>query len=343
MPFKDPEKRNASNRKYYEKNKERALTREAKRYNDIKQHAIDSIISGEITNQHFWDLRCNKIKQSVKKYPYSDNFTNEMIFEKMIRGCFYCGDVATTLDRIDSNINHIPDNCVGSCWGCNASKGNADPNTFMRKAFYRTFRKYFDDDTEIWSDNISKPRFCAYKSSSEKKKIPFYITIKDFNDLIRGDCSYCHRTPTQDTWNGIDRVVPEKGYVIGNVVSCCDDCNIDKLSGDVDTMMIRNKRIANRMLSGKLILESCNKVLRNRGTDINSNKVCVHGKLYPSQKVASRSIGMYDNYVTDCIFNSKFSDTIFKVTNDFYEKYKDTENITQEMYIGIVGNRTQVR
>jgi hypothetical protein len=53
MSYKDPE--------YQTKYKE-----------DLKQHAINSITSGEIINQRKWDIWCNQIKTKVKhkKNPY---------------------------------------------------------------------------------------------------------------------------------------------------------------------------------------------------------------------------------------------------------------------------------
>lgn len=51
---------------------------------------------------------------------------------------------------------------------------------------------------------------------------------------------------------------------IQNAVSCCFDCNVDKLEDDVDTSRARNKRIADRVEAGKLIIPKCKKVILHK-------------------------------------------------------------------------------
>jgi len=280
MPHKDPARRKEymdnyrdenkeqikeKNKEHYEKNKEKIKEKNkeysSKRYKDRKQNAIDSISSGEIIDQHNWKMWCNAIKIRAKqnKHPYSDDFTNEVMFEMMVQGCFYCEDVATTIDRIDSKLEHTPDNCVGCCHGCNISKGNADLSTFVRKAYYRVHEEYYDDDTDIWFVNKKKPSMSEYKSRANKKGVPFELTKEYFDDLTKGVCKYCKRSPT--TYFGVDRIVPSLGYILGNVVSCCWDCNLDKLEDDVESMIARNERIITRVVSGKLCIDDCVKVI----------------------------------------------------------------------------------
>ena len=203
-------------------------------------------------------MLCNAIKRSAKynKHPYSNDFTNDVMFDMMCKGCLYCGDIATTIDRIDSKLDHTLDNCVGCCLGCNISKGDSDPATFVKKAYYRVRGEYYDDDIDIWFVRKNKPRVCDYKTPAKGKGVPFDLSNKDVDKLSKGDCVYCHRSPS--TWFGIDRTVPSLGYVLGNVESCCWDCNKDKSTNDVDIMKVRNERIADRV--------DCEKVILRKGT-----------------------------------------------------------------------------
>jgi hypothetical protein len=102
----------------------------------------------------------------------------------------------------------------------------------------------------------------SYKERAKKKKVPFDLSKEDFDVLTKGECAYCHRSP--DTWFGIDRVVPILGYVLGNVISCCCDCNTDKFEDDVDTMSARNERIVFRVDAGELVIDDCEKVILHR-------------------------------------------------------------------------------
>ena len=277
MPYKDPASRKeadaryrAANREkkkqYYERNKGRENEADAKRREDRKQNAYDSITSGIIIDRHKWNVWCNQIKSSNSKHPYSDDFTNDIMFEMMLQGCFYCGNFATTIDRIDSKLEHTLDNCVGSCYGCNNSKGAADPSTFIRKAYYRARGKYYDDDTDIWFVIYKrKPRIDMMKSKANKQGVSFDLTKNDVGVLVKGDCEYCKRSPT--TWFGVDRVVPSLGYVLGNVVSCCWDCNLDKLDDDVESVIARNERIAKRVDAGELIITEYDKVILHTGRE----------------------------------------------------------------------------
>ncbi len=299
MPYKDPVKRKEANAKNYEKYKEKYKEKnkiyrdkkkeyfdenkekkteydekhkeyESNRRKDLKQYAIDLISNGEIIDRDKWDRWCNDIKRRAQKHPYTDDFTNDIIFEMMVRGCFYCGDIATTIDRIDSTINHVIYNCVGCCMGCNNSKGTADISTFVRKAYYRTRGVYIDDDTDIWFVHKTKPSIYDYKKRAKKKGVLFDLVKEDFDYLINGDCEYCHRTPT--TWFGIDRVIPSLGYVVGNVVSCCCDCNVDKHDEDVGTMSARNERISARVDIGELVIDDRPRMILHYGFQTSSKK-----------------------------------------------------------------------
>lgn len=335
MPYKDPDKAREKARERYEKNKEKIKEKNKEKNNEkkqdylanLKQHAYDSITSGNIVDQNTWDVWCNQIKRSAANHPYSDDFTNDVIFEMMLQGCFYCGDVATTIDRNDSKLDHTPENCVGSCVGCNKSKGTADPDTFIRKAYYRARGEYYDDDINIWFVHKNKPRM-----NDCNKKVPFELTTSDWGKLVVGECAYCRRSPT--TWFGVDRIDPPLGYVLENTVSCCFDCNLDKLDDDVDTMTLRNEQIARRMCAGELVINNHHKVILHRGKQPSSTSICARGKMYENMSAASDALGKNYNYVSECIRDGRHSDEIFVITKEFYEEYKDSEMyITKNMFV----------
>lgn len=311
MPYKDPVRRKEYHDKYN-------ATYTEKYYSDLNKCVVDYIQTCEITDQHVWDLWCNRIKRKAKKHPYSVDFTNDVMFEMMVQGCFYCGKLATTIDRVDSTLGHTLENCVGSCHSCNVSKGSADPSTFIRKAYYRARGYYYDEDTNIWFVHKTKPRIDMYKRDANRKRVSFELTNEDFDILIKGDCKYCKRSPT--LWFGIDRLVPSLGYVLGNVVSCCWDCNRDKLECDIETMSIRNEHISVRVDAGELVVGDYEKVVLHTGTKKNSKKVCAYGNVYDSKAEASRALGRSVNYVAISIKNGSHSNDIFEISDDFYSQ-----------------------
>ena len=236
----------------------------AKRREDITNHALESLKLKQIVDQTKWKYFCNSIRNHAKhkKNPYPENFTDYMIFEMMSKGCYYCMDTATTVDRVDSSIGHIPENCVGSCWPCNSSKGNGDHDSFLRKAYYRTEKEYYDGDIDIWSDNVRKPSYLDCRKKAMRQQVVFDLTKEQWDTLVKGNCVYCIRSLPQGKYNGVDRVIPSDGYTLSNVVSCCDDCNRDKSMLSVESMKIRNDNIAVRMRNEEVVITNCDKVLQ---------------------------------------------------------------------------------
>ena len=81
--------------------------------------------------------------------------------------------------------------------------------------------------------------FRNYKNScGDKNNRIFNLTFEEFEHIIRQPCFYCKNPPQcknntrfskQFQCNGIDRINSEKGYVLDNVVPCCEQCNRAKL------------------------------------------------------------------------------------------------------------------
>jgi len=80
--------------------------------------------------------------------------------------------------------------------------------------------------------------FSNYSRSAKDRKIEFGLTINQAKELFEGNCHYCDSSPSitytssnlagEYAWNGIDRVNPDKGYLLDNCVSCCSRCNFAK-------------------------------------------------------------------------------------------------------------------
>ena len=83
-----------------------------------------------------------------------------------------------------------------------------------------------------------------YKAQAKKRKLVFNLSKEEFKDITSKNCYYCDKpkenisksryksknTSGYYVYNGIDRVNPSIGYIIDNVVSCCKNCNIAKMS-----------------------------------------------------------------------------------------------------------------
>lgn len=85
--------------------------------------------------------------------------------------------------------------------------------------------------------------FCVYKKNAKYKGKEFTIEFDEFYKLIKSNCHYCGKKPSKTfkekcyktgkkfypfCYNGIDRVDNKLGYVTGNCVPCCSECNAMK-------------------------------------------------------------------------------------------------------------------
>lgn len=85
------------------------------------------------------------------------------------------------------------------------------------------------------SEAVYMFRLSGYKSCAKRRKLAFTITNEQALEILAGACFYCGSQETttlryagkkyEILINGIDRVDNSKGYVDGNVISCCKICN----------------------------------------------------------------------------------------------------------------------
>jgi len=92
----------------------------------------------------------------------------------------------------------------------------------------------------------------------------FSLTKERFLELALEDCFYCGSKPSNVfrsksnngdfIYNGIDRINPSKGYVEGNIVTCCWICNQAKRNTSVNDFYIWIKTIYNNLSNKRLII-----------------------------------------------------------------------------------------
>ena len=76
-------------------------------------------------------------------------------------------------------------------------------------------------------EKSARGRYRRYKDDARSKGHRFAISLAYFDTLINQVCTYCGSKDPRKL-NGIDRVDNRRGYIRGNVVSCCTDCNFAK-------------------------------------------------------------------------------------------------------------------
>lgn len=87
--------------------------------------------------------------------------------------------------------------------------------------------------------------FGLYEQNAERRGLAFGLTLEQFKFFASQPCHYCGAEPAQmvsrafnfngrEPYNGLDRVDNSKGYILGNVVPSCGQCNIAKNDHSLD-------------------------------------------------------------------------------------------------------------
>ena len=158
-------------------------------------------------------------------------------------GCYYCGELQEKgfngIDRLDSGKGYILDNCVSCCEMCNFMKGSTSKDVFIKRVEHiLTFQGKIEGRTfpECFANHYAA-LYEEYRHRASTKGIDFEITKEDYSLLISGDCFMCGKQKSEQHTNGIDRMDNNRGYIHGNINSCCCECNIMKKNYDYDEIM----------------------------------------------------------------------------------------------------------
>lgn len=133
-------------------------------------------------------------------------------------------------------------------WECKCSCGNT---TIVRNGNLNSKHTSSCGCLKTEGNITSKPGhagcqklFQNYKNSAAKRHLEFNISRDEFIEVITKNCFYCDSPPNRISsvkvnspeaelnsrflFNGIDRLNSKLGYISGNCVACCYDCNVAK-------------------------------------------------------------------------------------------------------------------
>lgn len=126
------------------------------------------------------------------------------------------------------------------CKPCEKTLNSAREGRYFetRKAYRQTEkykqikRDYYKSNTEDilqsnrkWRETV-KGRYSSYKRGAESRGLPFDLSLEDFCCIYEIPCYYCG---VEFEGVGIDRLDNSLGYIKGNMVSCCTQCNTMKM------------------------------------------------------------------------------------------------------------------
>ena len=159
--------------------------------------------------------------------------TKEEYLDIVKSPCEYCGIIQEKgfngIDRIDSTVGYVNDNCVSCCAMCNYMKGCLDKDIFIQRVEHiATYNKFVKGKLYPNAFKDYTPLYSAYMNSAEKRGIVFKIGKTVFSILTDASCYVCGKKTTKEHQNGLDRIDNSIGYLENNVYSCCGNCNYMK-------------------------------------------------------------------------------------------------------------------
>jgi hypothetical protein len=252
------------------------------------------------TMKKWRDANPEKVQEINEKsknniYKYYQVYKNSAILKQLIfeitkdeyliivkSPCTYCGIIQEKgfngIDRIDSTVGYVNDNCVSCCAMCNYMKGCLDKDIFTQRVEHiATYNKFVEGKLYPASFKDYNPYYESYILRAEKKRFIFDISEELFDTITSCPCYTCGKLSTKEHQNGLDRIDSSIGYIKNNVYSCCGNCNYMKNNYSYKIFIDKCVLICNKLNKKTLTIEDT--PIQNEVVEI-KNEVVV-----PEQKV----------------------------------------------------------
>ena len=232
------------------------LERNAQQAKNWRENNPDKVKVNNQNKINNINLQYGVYSRSASDKQLDFEISQEEFNKLVIEPCYYCDIIQERgfngIDRLDSNIGYVADNCVSSCMVCNYMKGCLYFDIFLKRIEHiltynnKIKGRYFPEELS----DYNAASYNEYKRRANNKLLHFELTINDYIELITANCYLCDRKSCEKYKNGIDRVDNNIGYIISNVKPCCGSCNYIKKNMELGELfdkmlMIYNKHLPN--------------------------------------------------------------------------------------------------
>ena len=198
------------------------------------------------------------------------------------QSCYYCGIVQERgfngIDRMNSEVGYVADNCVSCCQMCNYMKASLSVDAFLGRVEHilthngringRLFPEMFPD--------YNSCSYNRYTIRASKKNLEFALSQAEFDALKLHPCYLCGKQSNSQHLNGIDRIDNNKGYVVDNVKPCCFGCNHTKRNYVLDDVLnkfmdiylfkiVHENTVLPNLIVNQMTVESVGHITANHG------------------------------------------------------------------------------
>jgi len=190
--------------------------------------------------QEINEQKNKNMNYSYTNYKYSASL-KQLMFEiskeeyllLVVSPCNYCGIIQEKgfngIDRLNSSIGYVKNNCVSCCAMCNYMKGCLNKDIFIQRVEHiATYNKFVEGKLYPNAFQDYNSVYSSYITSAKNKKLSFKINKCVFMIITNRPCYMCGKKSTTEHQNGLDRIDSSIGYLENNVYSCCGNCNFMK-------------------------------------------------------------------------------------------------------------------
>jgi hypothetical protein len=118
------------------------------------------------------------------------------------------------------------------------------------RAYYESNVTDIKAYSKRWQGETLDGRWSHFKAQAKARKQKMLLTKEEFADITTKRCSYCGDFSKDKICVGVDRIDSAQGYHAGNVVPCCEMCNLMKRHYDVDAWVAHLKKVISFIHSG---------------------------------------------------------------------------------------------
>jgi Zn ribbon nucleic-acid-binding protein len=168
----------------------------------------------------------------------------ERALELLKQENFYFEPLKITYKKPNSETKYNRRYITAKCKQCGIIETMRDDNYIHKKGCKKCGTKEGGKNRILKDLKSAKNRILSsYKANAKNRGYVFEIGNEKFFELLNGNCYYCNAKPRLANYiskatqkhpeynfyiNGVDRLDNDKGYIEGNVVSCCTACNLMK-------------------------------------------------------------------------------------------------------------------
>lgn len=192
----------------------------------------------------FSQLKSNAKRRKKKQGGIGFNIAFDEFLRFWKKPCHYCGEIAESIDRLDSDGPYAINNIVPCCAFCNYLKSDLLTEGEMKSALEALSNFRQTGEIKIIKYPLYHPRakrdrsnnrYTKLKHSAISRNIELLITEVEYFKFIAGKCCHYCMASLPTNGSGLDRIDHNVGYRLDNVIPCCPTCNdirSDKLTVD---------------------------------------------------------------------------------------------------------------